>query len=105
MDLAISHALAMAKRWDPKGERTIGVLTKIDLMDKGTDATKVLANKEIPLKYGYIGVKGRSQEDIANKVKVKAALDEEDKFFKEHKVYGNLTNGVLGTRSLAKKLT
>lgn len=40
-----------------------------------------------------------------NKMKVKAALDEEDKFFKEHKVYGNMTLGVLGTRSLAKKLT
>lgn len=45
MDLAVSHSLSMAKRWDPKGERTIGVITKIDLMDKGTDATKVLSNK------------------------------------------------------------
>lgn len=38
-------------------------------------------------------------------MKVKAALDEEDKYFKEHKIYGNLTHGTLGTRSLAKKLT
>ena len=105
VDLSTSHALAMAKKWDPTGERTIGVITKIDLMDKGTDAVKVLSNKEIPLKYGYIAVKGRSQEDIVNKMKVKVALDEEDKFFKEHRVYGNLTTGVLGTRSLAKKLT
>lgn len=50
-------------------------------------------------------MKGRSQEDIINKVKVKSALDEEDKFFKEHKIYGNLTTGVLGTRALSKKLT
>jgi ethanolamine utilization protein EutP (predicted NTPase) len=35
----------MAKKWDPTGERTIGVITKIDLMDKGTDAVKVLSNK------------------------------------------------------------
>lgn len=45
VDLSTSHALAMAKRWDPTGERTIGVITKIDLMDKGTDAVKVLSNK------------------------------------------------------------
>ena len=51
----------MAKKWDPSGERTIGVITKIDLMDKGTNALNVLNNKEIPLKYGYIAVKGRSQ--------------------------------------------
>lgn len=45
VDLSTSHALAMAKKWDPTGERTIGVITKIDLMDKGTDAVKVLSNK------------------------------------------------------------
>lgn len=45
VDLSTSHALAMAKKWDPSGERTIGVITKIDLMDKGTNASNVLANK------------------------------------------------------------
>ena len=43
---------------DENGERTIGVLTKIDLMDEGTDATNTLLNKEISLKHGYIGIKG-----------------------------------------------
>lgn len=38
MDLSNSDALKMALKLDPKGERTIGVLTKIDLMDEGTDA-------------------------------------------------------------------
>ena len=50
----------MATKLDPKGERTIGVLTKIDLMDEGTDAVKTLLNKEIKLFHGYIGIKGRS---------------------------------------------
>lgn len=35
-DLANSDALKMAREVDPKGDRTIGVLTKIDLMDPGT---------------------------------------------------------------------
>lgn len=34
-DLANSDALKMAREVDPKGNRTIGVLTKIDLMDPG----------------------------------------------------------------------
>ena len=50
----------MASKLDSKGERTIGVLTKIDLMDEGTDAVKTLLNKEIKLLHGYIGIKGRS---------------------------------------------
>jgi dynamin 1-like protein len=45
---------------DPEGSRTIGAITKIDIMDRGTDARKMLMNQEIPLKLGYIGVKGRS---------------------------------------------
>jgi dynamin 1-like protein len=32
-DLANSDALKMAREVDPQGERTIGVVTKIDLMD------------------------------------------------------------------------
>ena len=47
-DLATSDALRLAKEVDPMGERTIGVLTKIDFMDKGTDcrwvATTIVAH-------------------------------------------------------------
>jgi len=32
----------MAKEVDPHGDRTIGVVTKIDLMDEGTDAIEIL---------------------------------------------------------------
>ena len=42
---ANSDALQMAKMVDPRGQRTIGVLTKVDLMDKGTDAVDVLMGR------------------------------------------------------------
>ena len=41
-DLANADALKLAKRVDPLGERTIGVLTKVDLMDEGTNVLDVL---------------------------------------------------------------
>lgn len=41
-DLANSDALKLAREVDPEGERTIGVVTKIDLMDEGTDALDLL---------------------------------------------------------------
>lgn len=59
-DLANSDSLLIAREVDPKGERTIGVFTKIDLMDEGTDARGMLEGNIYPLKLGYFGVKCRS---------------------------------------------
>ncbi len=50
----------MAKSVDPKGIRTLGVVTKIDIMDAGTNAKKMLMGQEVPLRLGYVGVKNRS---------------------------------------------
>lgn len=41
-DIANSDALKLARRVDPFGERTIGVLTKIDIMDKGTNCLDII---------------------------------------------------------------
>jgi replication fork clamp-binding protein CrfC len=61
----------MARNIDKFGERTIGCITKIDIMDRGTDARNLLLNKgEVPLKLGYIGIKNRSQADINDKLTV-----------------------------------
>ena len=59
-DLSTSDALKIARNLDKSGDRTLGVLTKIDIMDKGTSAKDTLMNKVIPLKLGYVGVKNRS---------------------------------------------
>jgi replication fork clamp-binding protein CrfC len=64
LDLATSDALQLAKEADPEGKRTIGVLTKMDLMDEGTNARDILDGKLLPLKRGYIVVINRSQKDI-----------------------------------------
>ncbi len=55
-DIVNSDALELAKSVDPHGHRTIGVLTKLDIMDRGTDAVGVLRNEAMPLKLGYIGM-------------------------------------------------
>lgn len=55
----------MARKIDPEGERTLGCITKIDIMDRGTDVRNLLLNKgEVSLKLGFIGIKNRSQADI-----------------------------------------
>lgn len=55
VDLANSDALKLALTVDPSGERTIGVVTKIDLMDEGTNAVNLIQGKVFPLRLGRIG--------------------------------------------------
>uniref|UniRef100_A0A8C6VT33 Interferon-induced GTP-binding protein Mx n=1 Tax=Nothobranchius furzeri TaxID=105023 RepID=A0A8C6VT33_NOTFU len=103
MDLANSDALKIAKEVDPQGLRTIGVITKLDLMDEGTDARDILENKLLPLRRGYIGVVNRSQKDIDGKKDIRAALAAERKFFLSHPAYRHLAER-MGTPHLQKSL-
>uniref|UniRef100_A0A8C3VNT2 Dynamin-2 n=1 Tax=Catharus ustulatus TaxID=91951 RepID=A0A8C3VNT2_CATUS len=102
-DLANSDALKIAKEVDPQGQRTIGVITKLDLMDEGTDARDVLENKLLPLRRGYIGVVNRSQKDIDGKKDIQAALAAERKFFLSHPAYRHMADR-MGTPFLQKVL-
>ncbi|KAL8150833.1 hypothetical protein V2J09_020641, partial [Rumex salicifolius] len=109
-DLANSDALQMAGIADPDGHRTIGVITKLDIMDRGTDARNFLIGKVIPLKLGYVGVVNRCQADILSNMSIKEALVAEEKFFRSRPVKGlmNLVYNDLADRcgipQLAKKL-
>ena len=103
-DLANSDALQLAKHADPNGNRTIGVLTKLDLMDPGTDASEVLNNQVVPLRRGYIGVVNRGQKDINEDLSIRAGLKKEEEFFKTHPVYRSMLSKV-GTKTLAKGLS
>ncbi|XP_048869014.1 dynamin-2-like isoform X1 [Brienomyrus brachyistius] len=102
-DLANSDALKVAKEVDPQGMRTIGVITKLDLMDEGTDAKDVLENKLLPLRRGYIGVVNRSQKDIDGRKDIRAALAAERKFFLSHPSYRHMAER-MGTPHLQKAL-
>eukprot|EP00835_Amoeboradix_gromovi_P000401 NODE_14_length_42432_cov_0.433799.p6 type:complete len:591 gc:universal NODE_14_length_42432_cov_0.433799:7469-5697(-) len=102
-DLANSDGLKLAREVDPEGLRTIGVLTKIDLMDKDTDVIDVLAGRVIPLRLGYVPVINRGQKDINQKKSIKLALEDERKYFENHPSYGNKSQ-YCGTGYLAKKL-
>ncbi|SCU97752.1 LAMI_0F11232g1_1 [Lachancea mirantina] len=102
-DLANSDGLKLAREVDPEGTRTIGVLTKVDLMDQGTDVIDILAGRVIPLRYGYIPVINRGQKDIEVKKTIRSALEDEKKFFENHPSYSSKAH-YCGTPYLAKKL-
>lgn len=104
-DMSVSDALQLARQVDPNGIRSIGVITKIDIMDQGTDACKMIRGDEISLKHGYVGVRMRSQQDITTSKPIKDALDEEKKWFEAHHVYNKLPPGMLGIPVLIDKLS
>ncbi|KAJ7089740.1 Dynamin central region-domain-containing protein [Mycena belliarum] len=103
VDLANSESLKLARQVDPQGRRTIGVLTKLDLMDAGTNALDILTGRVYPLKLGFIGVVNRSQQDINGEKSMDAALNSETEFFKNHSAYRNIAHKN-GTKYLAKSL-
>ncbi|KAL0213402.1 hypothetical protein RCL1_007028 [Eukaryota sp. TZLM3-RCL] len=101
MDLANSDSLEVAKEVDPEGKRTIGVLTKLDLVDDGVDVVDVLEGRVYPMK--FIGVVNRSQKDINQKKDMLSARADERAFFERHPAYAPLSHR-MGTLFLAKKL-
>ncbi|KAH3765574.1 dynamin GTPase [Pelomyxa schiedti] len=100
VDSATSDALQMARMVDPQGVRTLGVITKLDLMDKGTDAMDIFTGRSIPLSLGYIGIINRSQEDINAGKPIRQALEDEKKFFASHPIYKSIAKR-LGTQHLS----
>ncbi|XP_069084329.1 dynamin-1-like protein isoform X1 [Pleurodeles waltl] len=100
-DMATSEALKIAREVDPDGRRTLAVITKLDLMDAGTDAMDVLMGRVIPVKLGIIGVVNRSQLDINNKKSVADSIRDEYAFLQ--KKYPSLATRN-GTKYLARTL-
>ncbi|XP_048013752.1 dynamin-1-like protein isoform X4 [Chanodichthys erythropterus] len=100
-DMATSEALKVAREVDTDGRRTLAVVTKLDLMDAGTDAMDVLMGRVIPVKLGLIGVVNRSQLDINNKKTVADSIRDEHAFLQ--KKYPSLANRN-GTKYLARTL-
>ncbi|KAI9809002.1 MAG: hypothetical protein M1825_002291 [Sarcosagium campestre] len=103
VDIVNSEALKLARHVDPMGRRTIGVLTKLDLMDHGTNALDILSGRVYPLKLGFIGVVNRSQQDIQGDKSLADALRSEADFFRHHPAYRNMASRC-GTQFLAKSL-
>ena len=123
-DLANSDGLKLAREVDPEGMtalkftvvvplkwilnfyqglRTIGVLTKVDLMDAGTDVVDILAGRVIPLRLGYVPVVNRGQRDIEQKKDIRKALEAEKNYFDGHPAYKSKAQ-YCGTPFLARKL-
>ncbi|KAK4372312.1 hypothetical protein RND71_007696 [Anisodus tanguticus] len=103
-DIATSDAIKLAREVDPTGERTFGVLTKLDLMDKGTNALDVLEGRAYRLQHPWVGIVNRSQADINKNVDMIYARRKEHEYFATSPEYGHLASK-MGSEYLAKLLS
>lgn len=105
-DVANSAAIKLAKKYDKEGKRTLGVLTKVDLMDKGTNVLKLLKGEEFKLKHGYVAVKGRSQQDIKDDKTIKDAQKDETEYFQKSEDYSDIARyqGIKHLKHILSKL-
>lgn len=110
VDLANSTALRASRRVDPRGERTIGVVTKMDLVDPVRGAA-ILDDKQYPLRLGYVGVVAKAPPVSTGLFKMGATdllstiTKNENAFFSSHPLeYGADADVEVGTTVLRKKL-
>lgn len=106
-DIETVEALSLAKDADPTGERTIGVMTCPDMVNKGAEQETMLiaTNSKIPLKKGYVMVKCRSPQELKEGVTLAQSVANEEIFFRAHKHFCELPERSVGVRNLAEKLT
>ncbi|XP_031397619.1 dynamin-related protein 1E [Punica granatum] len=103
-DIATSDAIKLAREVDPTGDRTFGVLTKLDLMDRGTNALDVLEGRAYRLVHPWVGIVNRSQADINRNVDMIVARRKEREYFATSTDYGHLASK-MGSEYLAKLLS
>ena len=110
-DLEADAALELIKQHDPHGERSVGVLTKVDLMNKGTDISEYLEgtmSRDLKMKYGYFAVRNRSREEMKTQSLLQG-LQIEKNYFSNHaiyqKFYKNTGKSLTGITALRKNLS
>jgi len=93
-DIETDMALELVKEYDTKSERTIGVLTKVDLMNATNDISNYILDnisKDLKLNYGYFAIKNSINE-----------LD----YFNKHETYSKMTHlNKFGIKHLGSRLS
>ncbi|EEA08514.1 dynamin family protein [Cryptosporidium muris RN66] len=104
-DIANSDSLNVAREVDPEGIRTIGVLTKIDIIDDYNNTMQVINNKSYPLRRGYVAVMCRDlKEELSNSYRsIDESIIEEKNYFESNPQFKDIAYRC-GTTYLAKML-
>lgn len=104
VDLANSPALRASRKVDPLGLRTIGVITKMDLVPPEQGAA-ILAGNRYPLHLGYVGVVAKSSGKGRKESAALVVQRGESDYFSAHRdVFGSSSSLMIGTDTLRRRL-
>lgn len=101
VDVANQEVLSIAEQYDPKGERTLGVITKPDLVDPGTEhqVIRMARGELIPMKLGYFVVRSRNAKELKEGTS-NVARDSTERTFFSKDPWNQLPSGRAGTSYL-----
>ncbi|KAL8965577.1 MAG: hypothetical protein Q9183_003776 [Haloplaca sp. 2 TL-2023] len=104
VDIATQEIVDMAKVHDPKGQRTLGVLTKPDLVDEGAEEAiiDIMRGVRQKLNLGWCMVKNPGQKDLNEETF--ARHGSERSFFKDQAPWSTLDKERVGVASLRRLL-
>lgn len=106
-DFHNSKALRLAEELDPNGDRTIGVVTKVDNLPPGSDLVARMAGEgegAISLKHGFFAVRNRTQTEIDEKLAIEDVVEREAELFESDAVLRRIPSGQCGMAKLLEKV-
>ena len=103
IDISNSDSLKIAREVDPYFTRTLGVISKVDLVENYKEFVNIIKNNVYPLKYGYIGVTCRTSKENLNNKSLDNQIQDEEDIYKEIDDYNDILNN-LGIKNLTIKL-
>jgi hypothetical protein len=103
-DFATSKALQLARKVDPQGKRTLGVVTKVDSLPAGSHIVRKMSGEEIPLAHGYFAVRNRTQAEVDDDLPMEKLHEREESLFRSHPELSQLPAEQRGMNALLAKI-
>lgn len=104
VDIATQGILEKAEELDPEGIRTLGVLTKPDLVDKGAEHNVIdlIMNREHQLRLGWHLLRNAGQSELSNSIT--SRQEAERRFFSTVAPWKDLDKDRVGISSFRVRL-
>lgn len=104
VDVATQEILELATEADPEGDRTLGVLTKPDLVDKGAEhrVIDLLEGRARVMKLGWHIIRNPGQKEMSEVDLDRSALEKD--FFRSHSPWNELDKDKVGVDTLRVRL-
>lgn len=103
-DIATQEVVEQAEDLDPEGDRTLGILTKPDLVDKGaeSDVIELIEDKRHRLKLGWHLLRNPGQSELLGEAQTRGAIEEA--FFQTASPWNSLDKEKVGIKALRRRL-